>query len=86
MNKEIIEKEIIMGNEIIKANKRMIAKLEEVQSELNSCRDLAIEAYKNMPEDLRNSEYGDLTLKRADFFNNMCHVIIGTIARLTYMV
>ncbi len=79
-----------MNNEGIcerrKAINKIIAKLEEVQHELNSCRDLEIEEYKNMPEGLLKSVRGDIILKNAYHFNEMCHVVIGLIARLDYTV
>ena len=74
-----------MNNERRKVINKMIAKLEEVQSELDSCRVLEIEAYDNMPEGLQKSERGDRMQENIDILYGVYESIDDLTDQLNYI-
>lgn len=74
-----------MNNERRKVINKMIAKLEEVQSELDSCADLEQEEYDNMPEGLQESERGHRMQENIDILYGMYESIDDLTDQLNYI-
>ena len=75
-----------MNNERRKVINKMIAKLEEVQSELDSCGDLEQEAYDNMPKGLQESERGDRMQANVDTLYGVIEAIDALVDELNYII
>lgn len=78
--------EIIMNNERRKVINKMIDKLDEVRSELDSCMDLEQEEYDNMPEGLQESERGDRMQENVDNLYGVIDSIDDLIGLLKYII
>ena len=75
-----------MNNERRKVINKMIDKLEEVRSELDSCMDLEQEEYDNMPEGLQESERGDRMQENVDNLYGVIDSIDDLIGILKYII
>lgn len=71
-----------MNNERRKVINNMIAKLEEVKSELESCADWEQEAYDNLPEGIQESERGDRMQENVDCLYDVTESISDLIDQL----
>lgn len=75
-----------MNNERRKVINNMIAKLEEVQSELESCADWEQEAYDNLPEGIQESERGDRMQENVDNLYEVTESISDLIDQLNDII
>lgn len=75
-----------MNNERRKVINKMIDKLDEVRSELDSCMDLEQEEYDNMPEGLQESERGDRMQENVDNLYGVIDSIDDLIGILKYII
>lgn len=75
-----------MNNERRKVINKMIDKLDEVRSELDSCMDLEQEEYDNMPEGLQESERGDRMQENVDNLYGVIDSIDDLIGLLKYII
>lgn len=71
-----------MNNERRKVINKIIDKLEEVKSELESCADWEQEAYDNLPEGIQESERGDRMQENVDCLYDVTESISDLIDQL----